>query len=612
MEISNKACDFCHKRKRKCVRNGSGNCKNCSLKGIQCKFSPRSKRGPKVKETNLSLVLLKKNPGDFEQTSLPKKSRLSPSPATGLLGFEENVYLNIYLQSDSSSSCIYGKGKIQKMISLLFVRGNNIAVSRMLHNELRNDKISLHFGPNYGMSSAELSVIWSSIATGALIKGASKNFIQKYLDYARESIKSCYNENTIEALQAYLVLAKLNSLIEDFSKFFYYLGNAINIAKHLHRTKCDELLSEDLWIFLEAMKYMKNHIEEMKKKYIPGDFQNPFGDLICPDNADFHDILDNEVPRTSLVCYAPHIDGLSSYNPFIVQTLIERDNCMSTNKARKMTLCNVIASSLTHLSEPDAVGINSLVNVATIDKTNFLPVTLTLDYRIEQIMNTMVEKSIERARIPARRIKTILDRIVEHTGADFMGKLGMIQLKLVAEISLVELILGNEERCLEYVRVGVRMVVKRPGLARFPAWRHNIKGFGALLISANLEKEYNDLKKAYNGLNMANGTDVMLDYEDDSWQWRSWGKYIYHIIQLNMFENLKNKKFFVRSRSNVNSWVEDADAQNVVTPPTSLEFDGESNGGGNHKFFFLDFIPPKLQKVESLDPYVYEILDKEF
>ncbi|KAG5181136.1 hypothetical protein JKP88DRAFT_349266 [Tribonema minus] len=262
-------------------------------------------------------------------------------------------------------------------------------------------------------------------------------------------------------------------------------------------------------------------------------------------------------PRTAIAGYLPTIDGMPTYRPEEVQQLIEAGNCMVGFKAKQLARNNLVASALTALSDTHATDVDSLVAVATKNMGRMLPVVMAVDHRYQQdhrhqqllYMVEVKPNYLSIARSAGAKLRRIMDRLIECLNV-YLRHGGFCQLQLVIIGTVLRLFDGDEaslviigtvlrlfdgdEASLNLVIIGTvlrlfdgdeasagsilnegalalllqahRMFREAPGLARFAAWRQDIRMTAGLLLAAGLAQQYAETARTYNSLRLTNGS----------------------------------------------------------------------------------------------------------
>ncbi|KAG5181122.1 hypothetical protein JKP88DRAFT_147774, partial [Tribonema minus] len=154
---------------------------------------------------------------------LSKLARLSPSHATGLLGLQENTYLQMYC------SCYAGIAwftyeEIQRAVADVMA----------FQDPLGTAKASAHDGGGEHAlaKAADRSLLWVAVACGMMMQGVTDlERLEPFLTRARECIKECYDDASPQVLRAYLFLANVHATLEDYGRFQRYFGFAISLAQ---------------------------------------------------------------------------------------------------------------------------------------------------------------------------------------------------------------------------------------------------------------------------------------------------------------------------------------------------------------------------------------------
>ncbi|CAM9748894.1 unnamed protein product [Scytosiphon promiscuus] len=321
-----KSCDFCAKRKRKC----SGGVPRCSLciekKQPHCHYqlkpsvkarsakqpAPRwgsssstatpsfsdpyggvgeRKRmvdvsGVPVDSADLGVMTVAGvRGGAMVPGSMPlKRCRLSPSPATGLVGLQENVFLSDFFGCLGFLPLATESHIRQAMVEILRAAATPGGRSQLepQHNQGRfgngDSMIRAHHGgvgmggfaaeseeTGWGGSSAHAvaaaspatCMMWCAVALGSLVKGAPVENVSEYVRLARESLSECFDGSSVDNARAFATMSFLHGVMNDMEKNDKYLSFATSIVKKLRKEDVPKELGSML-LTIEKMGMFRN------------------------------------------------------------------------------------------------------------------------------------------------------------------------------------------------------------------------------------------------------------------------------------------------------------------------------------------------------------------
>ncbi|CAN0391286.1 unnamed protein product [Pylaiella littoralis] len=293
-----KSCDFCAKRKKKC----SGDLPRCSLciekNQPYCHYQlkPPTKRraanhlSPQRPSTSSSTDVTVYTRGGAMSVSgtgsvtlvpdsmLTKRCRLSASPATGLVGLQENGFLGDFfgclgiLPLATESTVRNGMVEIMEAVARRQLRheheheypGN---VGFTMEREALKEE-----GAGTGLADGEekdwkdalvrrdvsgspaTCIMWCAIALGALMRGSPVEFVNRYISLAQKSLVDCVDGRRIDKARAYLMMSFLYGMVHHEEKNEEYLSMAMNIVAKLRRDDVSKelgpilLTAEKVWV----------------------------------------------------------------------------------------------------------------------------------------------------------------------------------------------------------------------------------------------------------------------------------------------------------------------------------------------------------------------------
>eukprot|EP00752_Nemacystus_decipiens_P004732 g4313.t1 len=302
-----KSCDFCTERKKKCDRK-LPRCSLCVQKNqahchYQLKPPTKSRGGGKPGADVVDIESTKRLAGQAPASyggSVPavpdtrvaaiepgsislKRCRLGASPATGMVGMQENDFLADFFRCLgmlplATESIVRGamvevmmeavappnRQQQQQLLSLADHedehdnpqhsggRGGSEGTNSVVGErqgfgsgwgfgfggiESEDGKRETGWSEGLGVRATSANprrcMMWCAIALGALVRGAPIDHASRYASLARQALATCFDGNGIEDVRAYAMMSFLYSLIRDERKHQQYLAFAKGIASNL-------------------------------------------------------------------------------------------------------------------------------------------------------------------------------------------------------------------------------------------------------------------------------------------------------------------------------------------------------------------------------------------
>ncbi|CAM9342421.1 unnamed protein product [Ectocarpus sp. 12 AP-2014] len=233
-----RSCSECGRKKKSC--DGQRPCGRCVRSGDECTYSERRHRydyrrhmqrhrfqGPDRDDVNSKEVLLNSTTGAFMTSDmLPfKRCRLSASPATGLVGMQENAFLSdffgcvgflplttpshiretmvtVMLPPASSQQSVLGDDCDERGHYFEAVAPRGDLSKTSARNQLPMDPSACTF--------------WCAVALGALMKGSPIESVTSYAQLAQEALaQSSSGPRDAEVAKAWVILANLHGFMGD-------------------------------------------------------------------------------------------------------------------------------------------------------------------------------------------------------------------------------------------------------------------------------------------------------------------------------------------------------------------------------------------------------------
>ncbi|CAM9478749.1 unnamed protein product [Choristocarpus tenellus] len=199
-----RSCNRCSFKKEKC--SGDEPCERCTKAKATCLYSMcRTLGRPKLIRSTKKRTASKQQPDPTSKESL-KRVTLSPSPATGLPGMIEDRYLNCFLDDFTPFYSITDDRRIRAGLIAIMTgsvgeeivnggRSNRFALgerilgdsSKRRNTRSRDQDLTMGSPQDYAI----VSTLFSGMALGGLMLGASTEKIQPYLGVALTSMGFC-------------------------------------------------------------------------------------------------------------------------------------------------------------------------------------------------------------------------------------------------------------------------------------------------------------------------------------------------------------------------------------------------------------------------------------
>eukprot|EP00611_Tribonema_gayanum_P019156 TRINITY_DN325_c4_g1_i1.p1 TRINITY_DN325_c4_g1~~TRINITY_DN325_c4_g1_i1.p1 ORF type:complete len:347 (+),score=112.63 TRINITY_DN325_c4_g1_i1:1-1041(+) len=274
------------------------------------------------------------------------------------------------------------------------------------------------------LSAARQCRLWTSIAWGVLLRGVrdleGSTGLHTYLRRAREVLKLCHDEPCQEVVRVYCGLAPLHFVMEDYPRFHRYLGceecmcaaivqqqsaqqatlraQQARAASGISADCCGvedvdaglpQALDMDIWFMLQMLRMFRGWLQaeldssntESSHESLHQTLGQQFAGVKLKPGVEFGD----KPPNNPIAGFAPDVQGLPTYNPLELQTIMERGGGLNTIQAKAMARNNIVATSLTLLAEADEQALDALVSAATNAAKNISPAISGIDHRLLQV-----------------------------------------------------------------------------------------------------------------------------------------------------------------------------------------------------------------------------------
>eukprot|EP00903_Cladosiphon_okamuranus_P015987 g14765.t2 len=246
-----KSCDQCNRAKRKC--NGERPCSRCTEKGVECTYSKRRPRTCTAYRTRKVRTLVgaegaarSRGPDDMAL----KRCRLSASPATGLVGMEENLFLSDFFACLGFLPLTTEREIREAMVKIMLSSTATVAARQDCGEEGYSCAVVTGVDIGRAFAGGELllpmepstCVFWCAVALGALVTGRATESVTKYLTLAEKALAGYTGPNNGEVAKAWAILAYLYGMAGDLPTFLENLGRSDGVLSEIAQRGADEKL----------------------------------------------------------------------------------------------------------------------------------------------------------------------------------------------------------------------------------------------------------------------------------------------------------------------------------------------------------------------------------
>ncbi|CAM9343803.1 unnamed protein product [Ectocarpus sp. 12 AP-2014] len=235
-----RSCCECGRKKRKC--DGLAPCRRCLGSGVQCTYMKRKPHQPQPQHRHQHNP---RRPAGMQSTELLhhssfgalhasgmlplKRFKLSASPATGLVGMQENVFLSDFF------GCVgflplttpsHIRGEMVRMMTLS-TAPNRPGAS---HDSPEQGQFGTIFSKDGITTGNRLSTgpsactFWCAVGVGALVKGSPVESVANYSRLARDALDAYAGPVNAEVAKAWAILGYFYGFMGDTATFQEYLG----------------------------------------------------------------------------------------------------------------------------------------------------------------------------------------------------------------------------------------------------------------------------------------------------------------------------------------------------------------------------------------------------
>eukprot|EP00752_Nemacystus_decipiens_P005061 g4595.t1 len=232
-----KSCDQCNRAKRKC--DGEHPCSRCTNKEAECTYSkrrprtcttyrPRRRRTLMLASATGAALHGHRDPAD-RGTTIIKRCRLSASPATGLVGMQENLFLSDFF------GCIgflplTTESDVREAMVKIMLSSKAAAARKDCGEEDDSGTIEGGLDPGWALAGGNLPIdpstcaFWCAVAMGALVKGRAIESVSHYTKLAKEALAGYVGPANAEVAKAWAMLAYLHGIAGDLATFHEHLA----------------------------------------------------------------------------------------------------------------------------------------------------------------------------------------------------------------------------------------------------------------------------------------------------------------------------------------------------------------------------------------------------
>ncbi|CAM9167443.1 unnamed protein product, partial [Ectocarpus sp. 6 AP-2014] len=286
------SCNFCISRKKGCeyieIDGKKQQCKLCKEKQQECIFEMKPPRTAKRKEgasaaqrsgggasggqrngggaaagtaaSRSSTALVAGSSSRRKPPSaVMKRARLGPSAATGLVGFEENVYVSDFFDRLGFFPLANQKTVRRAIMEVLFrpaeeqgsFRGGAESMEGVFSGALAIQK----FGSNTQESKAFSCMLWCTIALGAMTNNLKVATVRRYIKLAEEAVDGLCTED-VPTAKAYTIMAMVYAWQDNSAQFAEYLGRAQKLVDSLDASEEIPMELTDIMKELERVRVL--------------------------------------------------------------------------------------------------------------------------------------------------------------------------------------------------------------------------------------------------------------------------------------------------------------------------------------------------------------------
>ncbi|CAM9912130.1 unnamed protein product [Ectocarpus sp. 4 AP-2014] len=241
-----RSCDACGRRKKKC--DGERPCRRCLRTSDECTYSKRrwhlpdhqqqqeEQQQPNPDQVHPTQVLLSSTSCAVLRRGGMlsfKRCRLSASPATGLVGMQENSFLSDFFGCVGFLPLTTQSHIRETMVKIMLTPASRqqSAFGDGCVEAGQSDAIASggRFGNTFDRKELPMDpstcIFWCAVALGALVKGSPIESVAGYTQLATEALAKSYSGPAdAEVAKAWAILGYLHGFMGDEAKFQEYLA----------------------------------------------------------------------------------------------------------------------------------------------------------------------------------------------------------------------------------------------------------------------------------------------------------------------------------------------------------------------------------------------------
>ncbi|CAN0120612.1 unnamed protein product [Ectocarpus sp. 12 AP-2014] len=296
------SCNFCIKRKKGCeyieIDGKKQQCKLCKEKQQECIFVMKPPRTGKRKEgasaaqrngggasggqrngggtsgeqrngggatagaaasRSSTALVAASSSARKAPSAVMKRARMGPSAATGLVGFEENVFVSDFFDRLGFFPLANQKTVRRAIMEVLFrpaeeqgsFRGGAESMEGVFSGALAIQK----FGSNTQESKAFSCILWCTIALGAMTNNLSLPTVRRYVKLAEEAVDGLCTED-VPTAKAYTIMAMVYAWQDNSALFAKYLGRAQELVNSMDASEEIPMELTDIMKELERVRVL--------------------------------------------------------------------------------------------------------------------------------------------------------------------------------------------------------------------------------------------------------------------------------------------------------------------------------------------------------------------
>eukprot|EP00752_Nemacystus_decipiens_P008860 g7906.t1 len=231
-----RSCDSCGRKKRKCDGERPA-CRRCVRAGEDCVYRKRMCHLPVAQQQQhmASSTVMRRD------SMLPfKRCSLSPSPATGLVGMQENAFLCDFFGCVGFLPLTTKSHIRETMVKIMLapvsrrqadlgVAGGGAGQADAVAIGMESGNINPLGGKELPMNSSTC-MFWCAVALGALVKGSPFESVASYTQQAEDALQNSQSGSAdAQVAAAWTTLAFLHNFTGNSAKFQEYLELSGNV-----------------------------------------------------------------------------------------------------------------------------------------------------------------------------------------------------------------------------------------------------------------------------------------------------------------------------------------------------------------------------------------------